>query len=224
MWRMKLLRQYFRYCCRNSTAFLPLKNCWQGSTIHLNRYWHEQNFLVIDAEMSALNTDEGELLSLGWVMIRQGQIQLHSAEHHLLKSENSVGQSAVIHHLRDQDLERGHDVGGLFDHLLAVAKNCVLVFHHADLDMDFLNVVCRKRFGAPLLLPTVDTLVLEKKKFILREQPISQGALRLGSCRARYNLPVYPAHNALSDALATAELLLAQLSHRGRNTTLKELL
>ena len=45
-----------------------------------------------------------------------------------------------------------------------------------------------------------------------REQPIRQGELTLAACRARYHLPDYRAHNALGDALATAELLLAHLA------------
>jgi len=36
--------------------------------------------------------------------------------------------------------------------------------------------------------------------------------LQLGLCRDRYGLPHSHAHNALSDAIATAELLIAQAS------------
>ena len=42
-----------------------------------------------------------------------------------------------------------------------------------------------------------------------RDQPVKQGELQLTSLRARYNLPRYTAHNALIDACATAELMLA---------------
>ena len=47
----------------------------------------------------------------------------------------------------------------------------------------------------------------------------------MGACRRRYQLPDYHGHNALWDALATAELLLAQLAHRSRGSrlVLKEL-
>jgi len=37
--------------------------------------------------------------------------------------------------------------------------------------------------------------------------------LRLHALSERYNLPRYSAHNALSDALAAAELFLAQVSY-----------
>ena len=54
-----------------------------------------------------------------------------------------------------------------------------------------------------------ETVGLEHRLLTRRDQPILQGDLRLQACRERYGLPPLPAHNALSDALATAELLLA---------------
>jgi DNA polymerase-3 subunit epsilon len=43
---------------------------------------------------------------------------------------------------------------------------------------------------------------------------IKSGDLRLAKARGRYNLPRYPAHNALTDAIAAGELFLAQASKR----------
>ena len=41
-----------------------------------------------------------------------------------------------------------------------------------------------------------------------------RNGLHLGDCRTRYYLPEYAAHNALIDAVATAELFLAQMRYR----------
>lgn len=50
------------------------------------------------------------------------------------------------------------------------------------------------------------------------------GSLRLSDTRERYSLPLYQNHNALTDALATAELLQAQLSYHYRlDTPLSEI-
>jgi len=75
-------------------------------------------------------------------------------------------------------------------------------------------------------MPCVDTLQQEQALLQRRETPIKPGDLRLQACRDRYNLPPYPAHNALIDALATAELLVAHASHRagGKEFTLSRLL
>ena len=51
------------------------------------------------------------------------------------------------------------------------------------------------------------------------------GQLRLWNARTRYGLPVYKAHNALTDAVATAELYLAQVAENAavKAQTLKTL-
>ena len=43
-----------------------------------------------------------------------------------------------------------------------------------------------------------------------KQQPISQESLRLFNLREQQGLPHYKAHNALEDAISTAELYLAQ--------------
>jgi DNA polymerase-3 subunit epsilon len=109
---------------------------------------------------------------------------------------------------------------------LEAAAGRILVFHNAALDTAFLNRVSRREFNAPVLLPVVDTLLQEKALLQRREQPIKPGDLRLHACRERYNLPPYQGHNALLDALATAELLLALVARRsrGQHFALRQLL
>ncbi len=53
------------------------------------------------------------------------------------------------------------------------------------------------------------------------KKPVS---IRLADSRLRYQLPHYAAHNALIDAIATAELLQAQvLHHFSRETPVADL-
>ncbi len=202
----------------------PLLRCWRKSQYVTTRYWKKQEFLVVDTETSSLEVKEGELLSIGWVTISGGQIRLDSAEHLLFKPRDSVGQSAGIHHLRDCEFENGLSQQEIMERFLEQVQGKVLVFHYAALDMGYIDQLCRELYGARLLLPVVDTLELEKKKLQRREQLLEKGALTLSQCRARYGLPDYPVHNALMDALATAELLLAQIAHRGARVRLKDLL
>jgi DNA polymerase-3 subunit epsilon len=49
-------------------------------------------------------------------------------------------------------------------------------------------------------------------------------SIRLADSRLRYGLPLYQAHHALTDALATAELLQAQVTtHYSADVTVGEL-
>lgn len=216
-----LRRLYWR---RRLNASSPLSVVWQQSTVTASRSWREQEFLVVDLEMSALNPDEGEILSIGWVEISNGAIRLCSAEHLLVAKHKTVGESAAVHQLRDCELEQGLQAGEMLQLFLQAAAGKVLVFHHSPLDVAYLNALCRKVYGAPLLLPVVDTLALEKRKRHQQNLPLEKGALTLSGCRGRYSLPNYPAHNALQDAIATAELLLAHIGYRGKHVTVGELL
>ena len=181
-------------------------------------------FLVVDLETTSLDVREGEIASIGWVAIEQGVIQLSSAEYYPIQLEDEVGQSAVFHHLHDDTLSNAAKITAVFERFLSVAAGSVLVFHFSSLDMAFLNNLSRKLFSVPLISPMVDTLLLEKKKYLRHAEVIESGALRLFSCRERYNLPVYSAHNALNDAIATAELLLAHVADRGGRTSLSSLI
>jgi len=196
-------------------AGTALHTTWNTATVSKGADWREASFLVCDAEMSSLDAREGELLSLGWVCVRGGGIELESARHYLFKTRGSVGQSATIHQLRDCELEEGRPESEVLELFLAAAAGHILVFHNAALDTAFLNQLTCRAFNAPLLMPTVDTLLLEEAILRRSDVPIKPGDLRLQACRARYNLPTFPGHNALLDALATAELLLAQATHRG---------
>ena len=204
MWPLALRR--LRY--RRRVAGTELEACWLES-----QSLGGSSFLVCDAEMSSLELDKGELLSLGWVLVEEGAVQLVSARHRLIKPSGSVGQSAAIHQLRDCELEDAADAQTALSELLRVAAGRVLVFHHASLDLAYLNRLCLQTFQAPLLLPVVDTMAMEQRILGRRDQALRPGDLRLQACRSRYGLPDYPAHNALVDALATAELLLAQIAH-----------
>jgi len=93
--------------------------------------------------------------------------------------------------------------------LLAKLQGKVLIAHHAPLEYALLNKACQALYQQRFVMQTIDTLVLGKRRLQRQHEVIHEGALRLFNLRDRYNLPVYKAHNALSDALATAELFLA---------------
>ncbi|MFV8819603.1 exonuclease domain-containing protein [Haliea sp. E17] len=211
MWTLRWRR--LRY--RGRAAGTPLEACWSAPLPNGRQPWQAQSYLVCDAEMSSLEIASGKLLSLGWVAIDNGRIALASAEHHLVASDESVGQSAGIHQLRDCDLEGAESEEQVMARFCAAARGRVLVFHHAPLDLAYLNRASKRYFGVPLLLPHLDTLTLELRRFQRREEHPRKGELTLAGCRQRYGLPDYPVHNALVDALATAELFLAIAGYRG---------
>ena len=224
---LRCQQYYFQRLVNQSRYGHLLTHCWRECfnkhTIKPSMPFQDVEFLVADLEMSSLDAREGEILSIGWVVIKNAKIQLSSAEHHLLKAKKTVGQSATIHNLRDCELQQGENIMFVVERFLTLAAGKVLVFHHAPLDMAYLIKASMELFSSPMLLPVIDTLAIEQKKLLRHKDHIETGELRLAECRSRYNLPAYPAHNALMDALSSAELLLAQLNLKGKGTRLRDL-
>jgi len=208
---LALQRRYWLHRCAGSALASYLASPLPART----RSWRDCSFLALDIESTGLLPGRDEIVSIGWVVIEHGSVLASSAEHHLVRGSRTVGSSAGIHGLRDCDREQGEELAGVCAQLLAVLRGRVLLAHHAVLDLALLDRACRALYGAPLCCPAVDTLRIEQRRLALRQHTAQPGDLRLDACRRRYGLPEYPAHDALGDAFAVAELLLAQASHAG---------
>ena len=174
---------------------------------------HKAEYLAVDLEMSGLDANKDQILSIGFVPIIDRQVVISQASYHLIKAEKvDLSETAPIHQLRDIDLVAGQSLETAMSSLLGALQGKILVLHHAPLDSAFLSTACQKLYGVPLLSPTIDTLLIERDR-IRRHDSNSDLSVRLGESRRRYNLPDYTAHNAIIDAIAAAELWLAQLSH-----------
>ena len=179
--------------------------------------------MAVDIETTGLDARTDEIISIGWVLIDNGAIRLNSARHISVSVEQGVGQSAVFHQIGDEQALQGVSLIEAISAFIEQAKGKILVFHNARLDMAFINQACRRHFGGKLLSQVVDTLVWERQKVLQKYHHVPPDSLRLFHCRRRYNLPDYPAHDALTDALATAELLLAQIRHAAPDTRVAEI-
>lgn len=222
---LAMRRFYWRLQARkNKMKAHPILQCWDNENIDVNAPWQDVEYCVIDIEASSLNPHVGEILSIAWVIIADGKIRLDRSAQYYVKPKYAVGDSATVHQIRDCELHDGISRHAMFTYLFQAANNRVLVFHHAPFDMGYLHKFSFYEYGLPMLWPVADTLRIEKKRLEQKSNLIRQNALRLASCRARYNLPRYPAHNALHDALATAELFIAQCRFIDKQTTVKSVL
>lgn len=168
-------------------------------------------YLAVDLETTGLQPSNDRIVSIGYVPICEQRIHTSGARHLYVRINRSVDQSATIHHIRDADLDGAFSEAEALAHLLDALQNRILLVHHAPMDVGFLNAACRRQYGTPLLARTVDTLDLARRRRTRGEKEVQDGALRLHALRTAYRLPHYGAHDALTDALATAELFLAML-------------
>jgi len=183
----------------------------------------EIEFVSLDIETTGLDAATADMLSVGWVLIRAGMIDLRTAETFIVRPSGGVGDSASVHGLTDTLVSDGLDWGIALDRIVQVLTGRVLLVHHAGLDKVLLDRMCLQRFGHRLPVPVVDTLVLEHRRLKRHHHLENNSSLRLADLRDEYGLPRYSAHDCLVDAIATAELLLAIVANR-RPTTLGDLL
>lgn len=195
----------------------PLQALYQQPYIDSSQLFSATRFLVVDCEMSGLDANKSQLLSLGWVMIERGRIINSSAKHLLIHADRGAGESIKIHGLLDSNLAGANSAATVLMLLMKQMPGAVLVFHHASLDMRFLQKATIENFRCPLLFAYVDTMAIEKQRIHLQGKSVG---LRLAQCRERYGLPAGSQHDALADAQATAELLLAQASYLGKQESL----
>lgn len=173
----------------------------------------DDRWLAVDVETTGLDPAADRLLSIGWVPVDGDEIILGGAGHVILRGaggEGSVGHSATLHGLTDDAVAAGTDPADAVAMLLRALAGRTLLAHFADLETGFLDRACRTHFGAGLTVPVADTMEREFRRFRDEHRQPRRGDLRLWAVRERYGLPPYKAHHALTDALAGAELWLAQ--------------
>jgi DNA polymerase III subunit epsilon len=170
--------------------------------------------LAVDIETTGLDPRRDRVLSIGWLPVEGGRIELGGAGRVVVRDTGGaagVGQSATVHGLTDDRLAGGVPVEEAVARLLDALAGRVLLAHFAQIETGFLAAVCERAWGAGMPCVVVDTFELERRVVAggWGAEP-ARGALRLWTARERRGLPVYRAHEALTDALACAELYLAQ--------------
>lgn len=195
----------------------------------------EVELVALDLETTGLDPRKDELLSVGLMPVHRGEILLGGALHLPVRPRGDVGDSAVLHGLTDDALADAPSLSEVLPEVLdafttsgAPAYRRVLLAHFSQVETRFLTAACRAVYGAGLRLQVVDTLEVERR-VILRAglHELEAGQVRLDACRRRRRLPRYQAHSAVTDALACAELFLAQCAEveeqLGRELTLADL-
>lgn len=188
----------------------------------LDTSWDAVSFLAVDLETTGLDPRRDHIVSLGWVPVERGVVKLDEAAHHLVRPPGAISEaSAVLHGILEDHVSDAPDLRDVMPLFLTALSGRVPLAHHAVIEQGFLNTACRAFYQAPLVVPYVDTLALERRTWDRRGLVAKSGEMRLNACRDRYGLPRYKAHNALMDALAAAELLLAQIAHMDEHAKLR---
>ena len=179
-------------------------------------------FVALDLETTGLDASKNDIISIGLVPFNLSRIYCHQAKHWIVKPRKPLkDDSIVIHGITHSDISDAPDFRKVLDELLLALKGKVVVVHYRRIEREFIDLAIKSRLGEGVIFPVIDTLEIEswfyrKKRHKIWSQFTGQPltSIRLADSRRRYNLPFYHGHNALIDAIATAELLQAQIACR----------
>jgi DNA polymerase III subunit epsilon len=177
--------------------------------------WREADWCAVDLELSGLDAERHEIISLAAVPVCDGRVRLAEAVSGLARPLGVVpGESVRVHGLRTLDLTDAPELDEAIDALLGAMAGRVLVAHAAGVERAFLRPALRRR-GIRLRGPIVDTSVIGKLWLHERDGRMP-ARLPLGVLAESLGLPAHSPHTALGDALTTAQAFIALATHLDR--------
>lgn len=199
-----------------------LKRFYQAGVVAPDTPLAEVPLIAMDFETTGIDANRDDIVSIGLVPMSLERIRVSESRHWILKPNAKLREeSVVIHGITHSEIETAPDLERILGELLEIMAGHLIVVHHRGIERNFLDAALKQRIGEGILFPVIDTLELEARLYrkrrpgliarLLGQKPKS---IRLPESRARYHLPHYHAHHALTDALACAELLQAQVAHR----------
>ncbi|MBV4552375.1 3'-5' exonuclease [Pseudomonas sp. SWRI102] len=174
--------------------------------------------LAMDLETTGLNARSDSIVSIGLMPFTLKRIRCGEALYWVIKPSQLSNESVTFHRITHADVRHAPRLPDVMEDLLEAMTGRIMVVHYRAIERNFLDEAFRRHLGEGLQFPIIDTMQLEARQVrghrswldrLLRRPPAS---IRLADSRLRYQLPPYHAHHALTDALATAELLQAQVA------------
>lgn len=177
--------------------------------------WDTVTYWAVDVETTGLDARRDALLAVGMVPVRHGAVRLGEAWGTLVRPPAPVVipvPTMRAHHIVPGDLDRAPALAAILPEVLRRLCEGVAIVHHAAIDVAFLRAACRASGLDWPRIPVVDTVELlwrraRRRRYATGDAP-RDPELNLASARHALGLPAYPAHDATTDAIATAELFL----------------
>jgi DNA polymerase-3 subunit epsilon len=173
--------------------------------------------VALDFETTGLDLRRDAVIALGAVPVRGGRVVVGEGIHRLVSAEVASSPASMkVHHLLPRDLEEGLPPREAERELHAALEDRFLLTWYADVEVAFL----RRMLGGRSRTWTRRTVDVRRLAIEL-EHADPNARFGLSACAGRYGVPVASPHEALDDALVTAQLFLvlaSKLEERGLRT------
>jgi DNA polymerase-3 subunit epsilon len=189
--------------------------------------WASVVYWSLDIETGGLDARRDPIIALGMLPVRQGVIRLGEAFQTLVQPEAGREirpESVRAHQLLSGEVRHAPPLGDVLAQVDERLREGALLVHHQAIDVQFLKRAYERlgrRWPKPPVVDTVELLhKLDRKTRFLRPADASPDppSTNLTESRRRHGLPDYQAHDALTDAIATAELFLVLRQLLGAKT------
>jgi DNA polymerase III subunit epsilon len=174
--------------------------------------WREASYCAVDLELSGLDPKRHEIVSFGAVPIEDGRVQLGAAVRGRVRPLHPISEASIrVHGLRTADLADAPALDVAIDPLLSAMAGRIPVVHVAAIERGFLRPALRRQ-GLRLRAPMIDTSMLGLVWLHERDGGAPR-RVSLGELTRALGLPSHHPHDAVGDALTTAQVFLALATH-----------
>lgn len=163
----------------------------------------ETRFIVIDTETTGFQAySEDEIVSIAMLELN-GLEQTGKEYNTLINPGRAIPESSTkIHGIRDVDVADAPKLSDKLPEIMAFISSAVLVGHHVNFDIRFINKRLQKLAGCSLQNPWLDTMLL------YLELTGKMGHYCLEDVAQAAGVEIKERHTAYGDALATLEIFV----------------
>lgn len=198
-----------------------LRQFYLAGAVHSDTPLRDLELVAVDVETTGLDPSQHAIVSIGLVPFGSHRIRLADSQYWVVKPRRDLlSQSVTIHRITHSEIENAPDIADVLPDVMQAMAGKLAVVHFQHMERGFLDAASQSRLGEGWRFPLIDTMWIEAR---VRRQSLRArlsrwfgkppASIRLHHSRERYGLPPYSNHHACVDALATAELLQAQIAH-----------
>lgn len=169
----------------------------------------KQRFVVVDVESTGLNVHTDCLIAIGAVCVADGTIWLDQGfEVVLQQAAPSTVDNILIHGIDGTTQTHGMEPAAALLNFLAYLGNAPLIAYHAPFDRTMIDKATMKFLGFKIRNPWIDLAYVAPALC----PELAKGLQSLDQWAEAFHITNANRHNAVADALATAQLLLVLLA------------
>ncbi len=182
---------------------------WQAlPAANLALPFDQARYVVVDVETTGLDLRRDRLIALGAVAVHHGRIHLADSFDIVLRQREASGKDNIlVHGIGGERQREGFEPAEALLRFLDYLGSSPLVAFHVAFDETMIRRACKTYLGFDFRHPWLDLAYVMPS--LLPELARSHRAL--DHWTRHFGIGNYARHNALADALATAQLFLSAL-------------